>query len=472
MEPHAVSTSQKRHAVCIPYPAQGHINPMLKVAKLLHARGFHVTFVDTDYNHRRILRSRGLHALDGLTSFRFETIPDGLPWTDVDAKQDMLKLIDSTMNKCLSPFKDLLTRLTSGSDVPPVSCIVSDASMSFTIEAAEELEVPVVLLWTNSATALILYLHYQILIEKGIIPLKDESDLKTEIDWIPSINTIQLKDFPDFIIKTDHQHLMLNFITHVTERSKRASAIIINTFENLEHDVVSSLRTILHTRIYPIGPLPVLENRVINRDSEIGRLRLNLWEEETESLDWLDTKEGNSVVYVNFGSITVLTSEQLIEFARGLAMSGKEFLWAVRSILPAEFLSATADRGKVVTGWCRQEKVLSHPAIGAFLTHCGWNSMMESVFAGVPMICWPFFADQLTNRKFCCGEWGLGMEIGDEVKRERVEAVVREVMDGGGIREKVMEWRRQVAEEASAPPCGSSFVNFETVVNEVLMGDG
>ncbi|CAN7041579.1 hypothetical protein IGI04_006601 [Brassica rapa subsp. trilocularis] len=474
MEPQAVSPLPNRHAVCIPYPAQGHINPMLKVAKLLHARGFHVTFVNTDYNHRRILRSRGPHALDGLTSFRFETIPDGLPWTDVDAKQDMLKLIDSTMNNCLSPFKDLLTRLNSGSDVPPVSCIVSDASMSFTIDAAEKLEIPVVLLWTNSATALMLYLHYQKLMEKGIIPVKDESDLKTEIDWIPSINTIQLKDFPDFTIKSDHQHLMLNFITHVTERSKRASAIIINTFENLEHDVVSSLRSILHPRIYPVGPLPILEDREINRDSEIGRLRLNLWEEETESLDWLDTKEKKSVLYVNFGSITVLTSEQLLEFAWGLAMSGKEFLWVVRSTLPAEFLSETADRGKVVTGWCPQEKVLSHPAIGGFLTHCGWNSMMESVFAGAPMICWPFFADQLTNRKFCCEEWGLGMEIEGEVKRGRVEAVVREVMDGAGgveIREKVMEWRR-VAGDASAPPCGSSFVNFQTVVNEVLMGDG
>lgn len=290
------------------------------------------------------------------------------------------------------------------------------------------------------------------------------------------MNTIQLKDFPDFIIKSDHQHLMLNFITHVTQRSKRASAIMINTFENLEHDVVSSLRSILHPRIYPVGPLPILEDREINRDSEIGRLRLNLWEEETESLslDWLGTKEKKSVLYVNFGSITVLTSEQLLEFAWGLAMSGKEFLWVVRSILPADFLSETADQGMVVTGWCPQEKVLSHPAIGGFLTHCGWNSMMESVFAGVPMICWPFFADQLTNRKFCCDEWGLGMEIEGEVKRERVEAVVREVMDGAGgveIREKVMEWRR-VAGEASAPTCGSSFVNFQRVVNEVLMVDG
>ncbi|KAG7652138.1 UDP-glycosyltransferase 85A4 [Arabidopsis thaliana] len=483
MEQHGGSSSQKRHAVCIPYPAQGHINPMLKVAKLLHARGFHVTFVNTDYNHRRILQSRGPHALNGLPSFRFETIPDGLPWTDVDAKQDMLKLIDSTINNCLAPFKDLILRLNSGSDIPPVSCIISDASTSFTIDAAEELKIPVVLLWTNSATALILYLHYQKLIEKEIIPLKDSSDLKkhleTEIDWIPSMKNIKLKDFPDFVTTTDPQDPMISFILHVNGRIKRASAIFINTFEKLEHNVLLSLRSLL-PQIYSVGPFQILENREIDKNSEIRKLGLNLWEEETESLDWLDTKAEKTVIYVNFGSLTVLTSEQILEFAWGLARSGKEFLWVVRSglvdgddsILPAEFLSETKNRGLLITGWCSQEKVLTHPAIGGFFTHCGWNSTLESLYAGVPMICWPFFADQLTNRKFCCDVWGIGMEIGKEVKRDRVETVVKELMDGEKgkrLREMVMEWRR-LAEEASAPPLGSSSVNFETVVNKVLTG--
>ncbi|EFH65441.1 hypothetical protein ARALYDRAFT_476994 [Arabidopsis lyrata subsp. lyrata] len=472
MEQHGGSSSQKRHAVCIPYPAQGHINPMLKLAKLLHARGFHVTFVNTDYNHRRILRSRGPHALEGLPSFRFETIPDGLPWTEVDAKQDMLKLIDSTINNCLAPFKELILRLNSGSDIPPVRCIVSDASMSFTIDAAEELKIPVVLLWTNSATALILYLHYQKLIEKEIIPLKDSSDLKkhleTEIDWIPSMKKIKLKDFPDFVTTTDAQDPMISFILHVTGRIKRASAIFINTFDNLEHNVLLSLRSLL-PQIYFVGPLQILENREIDKNSEIGRLGSNLWEEETESLDWLDTKAEKTVLYVNFGSLTILTRDQILEFAWGLARSGKEFLWVVRSGM---FLSETENRGLLIRGWCSQEKVLSHPAIGGFLTHCGWNSTLESLFAGVPMICWPFFADQLTNRKLCCDNWGIGIEIGEEVKRERVEAVVKDLMDGEKgmrLREKVVEWRC-MAEEASAPPLGSSYANFETVVNKVLTG--
>jgi len=131
------------HAVCIPYPAQGHINPMLKLAKLLHHKGFHITFVNTEYNHKRILRSRGLNSLDGLPSFQFKAIPDGLPPTSNDVTQDIPSLCESTSKTCMVPFKDLITNLndTSSSNVPPVTCIVSDGVMSFTLEGDAEEDV-------------------------------------------------------------------------------------------------------------------------------------------------------------------------------------------------------------------------------------------------------------------------------------------------------------------------------------------
>ncbi|KAG5113462.1 hypothetical protein JHK82_036731 [Glycine max] len=105
---------EKLHAVCIPYPAQGHINPMLKLAKLLHVRGFHVTFVNTEYNHKRFLKSRGPNSLNSVTSFQFETIPDGLSDNpNVDVTQDTVSLCDSTIKTCLSPFEYLLSKLNS-----------------------------------------------------------------------------------------------------------------------------------------------------------------------------------------------------------------------------------------------------------------------------------------------------------------------------------------------------------------------
>ena len=162
----------KPHAVCVPYPAQGHINPMLKLAKILHSKGFHITFVNTEYNHNRLLRSRGPAALNGLPSFRFETITDGLPTSAADATQDIPALCISTERHCLQPFRELLGRLNDDGGVPPVSCIVSDAVMFSTIDAAEELGVPQVLLWTASACGLLGYAQYEKLIHRGLTPFK------------------------------------------------------------------------------------------------------------------------------------------------------------------------------------------------------------------------------------------------------------------------------------------------------------
>lgn len=172
----------KPHAVCIPYPAQGHINPMLKLAKILRQRGFHITLVHTEYNCKRLLKSRGPNSLDGIPDFRFEAIPDGLPSTeDVDSTQDIPSLCYSTSKNCLGPFMDLLSKLnrTPTSNVPPVTCIVSDGAMSFTVNAAEKFGVPCVHLWTPSACGFVCYTQYHKIMEKGLAPLKGNLDLLT-----------------------------------------------------------------------------------------------------------------------------------------------------------------------------------------------------------------------------------------------------------------------------------------------------
>ena len=174
----SMALADKPHAVCIPFPAQGHINPMLKLAKLLHSKGFHITFVNTEYNHKRLLRSRGSAALAVLPDFRFYTIPDGLPPPppSVDATQDIPSLCISTSKTCIGPFCDLLSKLsnTATSNVPPVTCIISDGVMSFTLEAAEEFGVPEVLFWTTSACGFLGYTQYKHLVERGLTPLKGE----------------------------------------------------------------------------------------------------------------------------------------------------------------------------------------------------------------------------------------------------------------------------------------------------------
>ncbi|KAF9608289.1 hypothetical protein IFM89_008574 [Coptis chinensis] len=477
----SLSEAKKPHVVCIPYPAQGHINPMLKVAKLLYQKGFHTTFVNTEYNHKRLLKSRGPDSLNGLPNFQFTTIPDGLPPSDTDATQDIPALCESTRKNCLVPFRNLINNLNNSANLPPVSCILSDGVMSFTLRVAEELCIPEVMFWTTSVCGFTCYLHYKHLIQKGLIPLKDESYLtngylETPIDWVPGMKDIRLRDFPSFLRTTDPNDIMVDFILGESERAYKASAIIFNTYDAIEQEVLSAIQSELPLPpIYTIGPLNLQPSQVT--EPGLKSMGSNLWKEDSEYLNWLDAKEANSVVYVNFGSITVMSSQQLIEFAWGLANSKHPFFWIIRpdlvvgesAILPPEFITETQERG-LLASWCPQEQVLSHPSIGGFLTHSGWNSTLESVSSGVPMICWPFFAEQQTNCRFSCTTWGIGMEIDTNVKRDEVESLVRELMEGEKGKEmkmKAMDWKKK-AEEASLPG-GSSYLNLDNVINQVML---
>jgi hypothetical protein len=173
MDSKIVEATDKPHAVCIPYPMQSHIKAMLKFAKLLHCKGFHITFVNTEFNHQRFLNSRDPKSLDGLPDFQFKTIPDSLPLSDFNASQDNNALCESVMKNFLAPFSDILFKLnTATSDNLPITCIISDAVMAFAYTAARELGVPIVMLFTISASSLMDCMQSPLFMEKGLTPLK------------------------------------------------------------------------------------------------------------------------------------------------------------------------------------------------------------------------------------------------------------------------------------------------------------
>ncbi|XP_037444925.1 7-deoxyloganetin glucosyltransferase-like [Triticum dicoccoides] len=474
----------KPHAVCLPYPAQGHITPMLNVAKLLHARGFHVTFVNTEYNHARLVRSRGLAAVAGLPGFRFATIPDGLPPSDDDdvtQEQDIPALCKSTTETCLGPFRSLLARLNDpAAGHPLVTCVVSDVVMGFSMEAANELGLTYVQLWTASAISYLGYRHYRLLIGRGIVPLKDAEQLTNgyldmPVEDVPGLRSMRLRDFPSFIRTTDPDEYIVHYVLRETERTAGASAVILNSFADLEGESVEAMEALGLPKVYTLGPLPLLARE--EPPTPRSAINLSLWKEQEECLQWLEGREPGSVVYVNFGSITVMTSAQMVEFAWGLAQSGKQFMWIVRrdlvrgdaAVLPEEFLAETAGRG-LMASWCPQQEVLDHPAVGAFLTHSGWNSALESLCGGVPVISWPFFADQQTNCRYQCNEWGVGMEIDSNVRRDAVAGLITEIMEGEkgkGMRKRAAQWKDSAVK--AAMPGGSSHRNFDGLVRDVLL---
>ena len=295
--------------------------------------------------------------------------------------------------------------------------------------------------------------------------------LDTNVDWVPGVKGLRLKHFP-FIETTDPDDIIFNFLVGAAETSVKARAIAFHTFDALEPEALGALSTIF-SHVYSIGPLQLFLNQI--EENSLKSIGSSLWKEESKCLQWLDTKEPNSVVYVNYGSTVVMATDQLVEFAMGLANSKIPFLLIIRpdlvsgesSVLPAEFAEKTQKHG-FIASWCPQEEVLNHPSVGGFLTHCGWGSTIESLSAGVPMLCWPFFGDQPMNCKYSCNEWGVGMEIDKNVKREEVGKLVKELIEGekgAKMREKAMEWKR-LAEEAVGPK-GTSSINLDKFINEI-----
>jgi len=298
---------------------------------------------------------------------------------------------------------------------------------------------------------------------------------RTVIDWIPGMPPIRLGDFSSFLRTTDPDDFCHRFNESEANSCTNAGALILNTFEGLEADVLAALRA-EYPCVYTVGPLGSLLNGAAADSAPGGGL--SLWKQDAECLAWLDTQEQGSVVYVNFGSHTVLTPEQLAEFAWGLAASGHPFLWAIRDnlirggggglvleALPPGFTVETAGRCRL-TPWCPQEQVLRHAAVGCFLTHGGWNSACESVAAGVPMVCWPGFADQFTNCKYACDVWGVGVRLDEEVRREQVATHVGEVMGSEEMRRRAARWKEEA--DSAACPGGSSCENLLSMVGALM----
>ncbi|ERN14708.1 hypothetical protein AMTR_s00038p00225730 [Amborella trichopoda] len=299
-------------------------------------------------------------------------------------------------------------------------------------------------------------------------------DLEAVVDWIPGMPNIRLRDLPSFIRTTNLNDPMLQVCTIESPNTLKSSAIILNTFEDLDKPVLDAMRERIGRPIYTIGPVATFSQ--FESNDRLKSVSMSLWNEEDTCVEWLNDKEPKSVVYVNFGSATVATPNQLNEFAWGLANSQRPFIWVIRedlvfgksATLEKTFVEETKER-RLILSWCNQIKVLSHPAVGCFLTHSGWNSTIESISNGVPMICWPFFADHPTICRYVCKEWGVGMEVNNDVKREEVEALVRELMEGE--KGKEMQLKAKKWKEISITVVqlgGSSYNNLEKLIKQVL----
>ncbi|KAK9664528.1 hypothetical protein RND81_14G048700 [Saponaria officinalis] len=471
---------QKPHFLLVTFPAQGHINPALEFAKRLLRAGVDVTFATS---------------LSGNRCLEKADVPDGLGFAAFsDGYDDGFRANDGNILTYMSKFrqsgsKSLSDVLEKARDEgKQVTCLVYTLLLPWAAEVAREYHVPSALLWIQPALVFDVYYYY----------FRGYGDVIKECENNPSWSlrlpnlpfTLKKCDLPSFLLPSTplpYTFALPTFQEQIEELEKEETpTILVNTFEELE---VDALKAIERFTLIPVGPLLPLRNLEV-RDPSDDRLSSGRDLRGEDYLKWLDSQEESKVIYVSFGSISVLSRAQQEELARALIQTHRPFLWVIREKEKKkgnkdehedtdddddddEELSCMEELkqlGKIVP-WCSQVEVLSHPSVGCFVTHCGWNSTLESITCGVPMVAFPQWTDQTTNAKLVRDVWKIGVRVkksGEEglVKAEEIKKCLEEVMESEDTRKNAKKLNELAVQAAKQG--GGSDKNLKCFIEKVI----
>ncbi|KAJ4718358.1 Glycosyltransferase [Melia azedarach] len=339
---------------------------------------------------------------------------------------------------------------------PPPSCIISDMCYPWTISVSRKFNVPRISFIGYSCSCL-LCLH--------------------------SLHISKNLNYP-------------NCLKHRSSGEPKLAAdmasygVLVNSFEELEEAYVEEYKKARNGKVWCIGPVSLCNKEdkdKIERGKEASI-------DGVECLKWLDLQQPSSVVYVALGTLCGHSTSQLIELGLGLEASQKPFIWIIgeghRSrgleewVFEENFEERIKGRGLLIRGWAPQIQILSHPAIGGFLTHCGWNSLLEAISCGVPLVTWPYFGDQFLNEKLVVQVLKIGVRIGVEhgrnfaeerknealVKKEDIIKAINKLMDEGEERDERRRRVRELAEiaESAIEEGGSSYLNIKLFIQDIM----
>ncbi|KAL5163553.1 UDP-glucose flavonoid 3-O-glucosyltransferase 7 [Glycine soja] len=455
----------------IPYLSPGHVIPLCGIATLFASRGQHVTVITTPY-YAQILRksspSLQLHVVD------FPAKDVGLP-DGVEIKSAVTDLADTA--KFYQAAMLLRGPIAHFMDQHPPDCIVADTMYSWADDVANKLRIP--RLAFNS------YPLFAVSAMKSVI-----SHPELHSDTGPFV----IPDFPHRVTMPSRPPKMATaFMDHLLKIELKSHGLIVNSFAELDgEECIQHYEKSTGHKAWHLGPACL----VGKRDQERGEKSVV---SQNECLTWLDPKPTNSVVYVSFGSVCHFPDKQLYEIACALEQSGKPFIWIVpekkgkeyeneseeekEKWLPKGFEERNREKGMIVKGWAPQLLILAHPAVGGFLSHCGWNSSLEAVTAGVPMITWPVMADQFYNEKLITEVRGIGVEVGATewrlvgygereklVTRDTIETAIKRLMGGGDEAQNIRRRSEELAEKAkqSLQEGGSSHNRLTTLIADLM----
>ncbi|XP_028802614.1 UDP-glycosyltransferase 72E1-like [Neltuma alba] len=438
-------------------PGMGHLIPMLELGKcLISNHGFDVTVfivtTDSSTTHSQIIQQTSSNPK---TTAALNVVV--LPPVDVSSK---LKPLNSSqfgarIRLTMEESLPLLHSAILSMKLRPTALIV-DLFSTDAFAMARDLNMLTYVFFTSSAWVLALAVHVPVM-EKELL---DRHVKLHEPLPIPGCIPVRFEDTLEPLLLKDEVPMEHEMFLQMGSNIRNADGILVNTWEDLETSVVQTLRSgIIKGKMYPVGPLV--------RGADPNRTKMD----HDQVLSWLDRQPTESVIFVSFGSGGTMSAAQMEEIAYGLELSQQRFIWVVRpphgektatnhgsffklengkntDSLLEKFLNRTHELGLVVPIWAPQSEILEHSSVGAFMTHCGWNSTLEAITNGVPMIAWPLYAEQKMNATMLTEELGVAVRVknggnkAEVVERNEIQRLIRRVMveeEGVSMKERVKE---------------------------------
>lgn len=428
------NVAQQLHFLLVPAQSDGHINALLRLAHALVAeKGVLVTFGYPARYHSLALKRNMLSSLLSSSSsahsnsmLRVEVVEDGLPL------EEELTLTTEHRRSSFLVFQNAIKLLvhdllhkskpSSTAPLPPLHCIISDTFAPWTQDLADDVGIPRVDFWASTAAVYSMGCQLSLLLSNGTLPLPKSCWLDSEkwsveaplIEGIPGLPPFPPTDLPvEFVQAEEVSDLKLQFMLARFGRVREAQTILVHSVYELESQVFDALQE-KGFPIHAVGPL--------NADSASEPSTLiHAKGAKHECIQWLDKQPPSSVIYVAIGSMANFTSAEMQALALGLQASRHRFLWVIRrdsisgavsEALPEGFLQQTVEKGLgLIISWSPQAEVLCHRSVVAFFSHCGWNSTLESIWEGVPMVACPRAAEQRSNARWIVQNWKIGVEL-------------------------------------------------------------
>ncbi|PIA37045.1 hypothetical protein AQUCO_03100060v1 [Aquilegia coerulea] len=418
------------HVVIFPYMAQGHTLPLLDLSKAFSRIGVKVTIITTPLNEPSIqtyiTKNHHIH-LKVIPFPCVDDLPKGCENTSHLPSMDFLVPFMYATKGLQLPFHQVLQDMSNSDEGLPL-CVISDFFLGWTLDTCRSFEIPRLIFHgmgvLSMAICKTVWVH-----APHMTAASDSEPLH-----LPGLNlpfTLSTAELPETLRTPNHDDRFSKFVSEVGQADVESWGIIVNSFLELEQPHVKSFESFYQNgaKAWCLGPL-LLYNELEKIPDQYPTATCMKWLTEQAM--------PASVIYVSFGTQADVSDTQLDEVAFGLETSGYSFLWVVRSstwCLPKGLEERIRNKGLIVSGWVDQRRILGHRSTGGFLSHCGWNSVLESLSIGVPILAWPMMAEQSLNAKLVVDGFGAGVKIPMESGLEAEHQVIGRKAICQGVRE-------------------------------------